>query len=246
MIGSGNLRWGAPVFLAILCLLLAPARAEETRPVALLELFTSQGCSSCPPADHLISELASDPRLMVLTFAVDYWDYLGWVDTLASPDHTARQKAYALARGDRRVFTPQVIVNGMEPAIGSDRDAIERAVANTAPHKGLFGLAVKMREHEGQIEVDVPASPDARKAEVWLAAFARKRSVSIAKGENASRHMTYVNVVRRMTRLGRWGGKAAHFRVPHSEAVPQDADGYIAIVQEGSGSKPGMLLGLAR
>src|SRR5260370_15807759 len=114
--------------LVVVCsatVLCAPARAH-TRGV--VELFTSQGCSSCPPADELLAELAGDPSLVAISVPIDYWDYLGWKDTLADPRNTARQKAYAHARGDGQGYTPQAIVNGRIPALGSDKAAIEHAI----------------------------------------------------------------------------------------------------------------------
>ena len=98
----------------------------------MLELFTSQGCSSCPAADRLLGELAKDPSLVTMTLAVDYWDYLGWKDTLAVKGHTARQRAYAGVRGDREVYTPQMVVNGSVHVNGGDKAAIERAIARAA------------------------------------------------------------------------------------------------------------------
>src|SRR5690349_5671107 len=108
------------------------ARAGEPR--AVLELFTSQGCSSCPPADRLVGQLANDPSLIALSVPIDYWDYLGWRDTLANPAHSARQRAYARARGDGQVYTPQIVVNGAADALGSDQAAVERAITQTG-HK---------------------------------------------------------------------------------------------------------------
>src|ERR1044071_6532205 len=105
-------------------LALVSAQAHADQPRAVLELFTSQGCSSCPKADRLAGELAKEKDLVVLTFAVDYWDYLGWKDTFGAAAHSARQRAYANVRGDRKVFTPQMIVNGSESATGSDRAGI--------------------------------------------------------------------------------------------------------------------------
>src|SRR3954470_22425109 len=112
-------------FMAVL--VVQPAQAE---PRAVIELFTSQGCSSCPPADRLIAEYSRDPSVIALSLAVDYWDYLGWKDTLALSGHSKRQRAYAKARGDREVYTPQVVVDGAVHALGSDKAAIERAIRN--------------------------------------------------------------------------------------------------------------------
>src|SRR5918998_4558273 len=109
-------------------LLSALARRAAAGPQAVVELFTSQGCSSCPPADAMLVELAARPDVVALTLPVDYWDYLGWKDTLAQPGFTARQRAYAHLRGDRQVYTPQVVVNGTRPSVGSDKAAVERTV----------------------------------------------------------------------------------------------------------------------
>lgn len=224
-------------------LALVAAQAHAEQPRAVLELFTSQGCSSCPKADRLAGELAKEKDLVVLTFAVDYWDYLGWKDTFGAAAHSARQRAYANVRGDRKVFTPQMIVNGMESATGSDRTEILAAVEKTKGKDGLLAVPVEVVEQGGQIEVDLEAGP-AREAEVWLVAVASHRTVEIENGENKSRKVDYTNVVRRMTRLGAFSGKPCQFKVARAAAVPADADRYLVLVQEGSGSMPGTILGV--
>ena len=118
------------------------ARAAEPR--ALLELFTSQGCSSCPAADKLLGELTADPSLIALSLPIDYWDYLGWKDTLANPAHSARQRAYARVRGDRQVYTPQIVVNGAMHVLGSDKAAIERTITQTDQKTGVMSVPVSM------------------------------------------------------------------------------------------------------
>src|SRR3954466_15292734 len=115
--------------LAVVASTMAPAATASAEPRGVIELFTSQGCSSCPAADKLAGELARDPSLVVMSLAIDYWDYLGWKDTLALPGHTNRQRAYSKPRGDREVYTPQVVVNGTIHTLGSDKDAIETAIA---------------------------------------------------------------------------------------------------------------------
>jgi hypothetical protein len=121
------------IFLATIALA-APAAAQDAvqeKPRAVVELFTSQGCSSCPPADKLMTELSKDPGLIVLTLPVDYWDYLGWKDTLAQPAFTQRQRAYSAVRGDRQVYTPQAVINGASHAVGSEKAAINQAIVST-------------------------------------------------------------------------------------------------------------------
>ncbi len=110
----------------------------------MIELFTSQGCSSCPPRRHLAGELVGDEKLIVLSLAVDYWDYLGWHDTLALHSHTQRQKAYAAVRGDRQVYTPQVVIDGIAQRVGSERGSIDRALAEAE------GQACAARHHRAQ------------------------------------------------------------------------------------------------
>src|SRR3954451_18236593 len=118
--------------------------AAQAEPRAVVELFTSQGCSSCPPADQLAGEVARDPSFIVLSLPIDYWDYLGWKDTLALPGHTNRQRAYSKVRGDREVYTPQVVVNGVTHVLGSDQQAIEKAVAQTHQQAGMLSVPVNL------------------------------------------------------------------------------------------------------
>src|SRR3954467_13863223 len=128
--------------VVVVCSSVAPSSSAQAEPRAVIELFTSQGCSSCPAADKLAGELARDPSLVVMSLPVDYWDYLGWKDTLALPGHTNRQRAYSRSRGDREVYTPQVVVNGTIHTLGSDKDAIETAIANSRKHQGTLSLPV--------------------------------------------------------------------------------------------------------
>src|SRR5215212_1288865 len=207
-----------------LMLVLAPAVAiAESR--AVIELFTSQGCSSCPPADQLAAELAADPDLIVLTLPVDYWDYLGWKDTLSRPRHTARQRGYAAKRGDREIYTPQVIVNGIAQVIGSDRAAITEAVERTNRNHAALSVPVKLATARDSIEVVVNGVDEPElSGEVWLCAIAHAVPVAIARGENRGRNITYHNVVRRWVRLGSWPGVPQTFSVARSEFDSEGVD----------------------
>jgi hypothetical protein len=228
--------------------LTAPAFAE---PRAVVELFTSQGCSSCPAADKLLGELAQDPSLLTMSLAVDYWDYLGWKDTLALHGHTLRQRAYAEARGDRAVYTPQVVVNGVVHVLGSDKAAIEKAIAQTRSSAAPLKIPVAVAVADGKITVNVPAATgDAQPAEVWLCPITAQAPVMINRGENSGKTLTYNNVVRRWVKLGDWNGKAASFSLPVVD-LPKgdyslaDIDRVDVIVQAGVATKPGMMLGAA-
>src|ERR1700760_243304 len=131
-------RWSGALGLCAIVAVTRPAHATDPR--AVVELFTSQGCSSCPPADKLIGELAKDPSIIALSLPIDYWDYLGWKDTLADKRFTARQKAYSHMRGDREVYTPQVVINGSVHVIGSDRESIETAIGATNKTDGVMSV----------------------------------------------------------------------------------------------------------
>src|ERR1700748_3551551 len=141
-------RWsGALVSGALgVCAIIAMIRPAHADPRAVVELFTSQGCSSCPPADKIIGELAKDPSVIALSMPIDYWDYLGWKDTLADARFSARQKAYSQMRGDREVYTPQVVVNGSVHVVGSDRAGIESAISTTKKHDGVMSVPVTMMQ----------------------------------------------------------------------------------------------------
>src|SRR3979411_3505395 len=149
-------RWSGALGVCAIVAIVRPAGATEPR--AVVELFTSQGCSSCPPADKIIGELAKDPSVIALSMPIDYWDYLGWKDTLADSRFSARQKAYSRMRGDRDVYTPQVVVNGSTPVIGSDRAGIESAIGATSKADGVMSVLVTMTQAGKQMTRSVAAS----------------------------------------------------------------------------------------
>jgi hypothetical protein len=134
-------RWSGALGVCAIVAIIRPAHAD---PRAVVELFTSQGCSSCPPADKILGELAKDPSVIALSMPIDYWDYLGWKDTLADARFSARQKAYSRMRGDRDVYTPQVVVNGSVHLIGSDRAGIEGAIGDTKKTDAVMSVPVEM------------------------------------------------------------------------------------------------------
>src|SRR5947209_6831445 len=157
-------RTAVATIVAAFAALPAARAAEPVRGV--VELFTSQGCSSCPPADRYLAELAKDPGLVVLSWPVDYWDYIGWKDTFASPAFTARQKAYAAARRDDRVYTPQAVIDGVTHAVGNDRDRVQEAL--DAQRKTL-SCEITLANRDGAIGIDVaPKAGASGAATVWV------------------------------------------------------------------------------
>ena len=230
--------------LAVIASAMAAAATVSAEPRGVIELFTSQGCSSCPAADQLAGELARDPSLVVMSLAVDYWDYLGWKDTLALSGHTNRQRAYSKSRGDREVYTPQVVINGVAHVAGSDRGAIERAIEQTRRESGAMNLPVTLTINGDNLTVDVQGSSDAKgEAEVWLVPITKKVPVAIERGENRGQTITYSNVVRKWVKLGTWSGKAEVYNLAIKDFQNGEIDSIAVIVQNGGVSTPGLMLG---
>lgn len=218
-------------------LLTATAVAQSTeagaRTKAVLELFTSQGCSSCPPADRLFQTFAKRPDVMALTMPVDYWDYLGWKDTMASPKHGERQRLYASVRGDGAVFTPQIIVNGRYSVLGSDKAAIERAL-NEMP---ALPIDIDVVTDGRMLTANLGTSPSAIEplaATVWFAVVQPEVKVTIRRGENRGKIMRYYNVVRELTPIGSWTGQALQVEMPMS-AFGWKGKKCVVFVQNGAG-----------
>jgi hypothetical protein len=232
---------------AVATALTAGSAAFADEPRAVVELFTSQGCSSCPPADKLLGELGYDQGVIPLTLAIDYWDYLGWKDTLALPGHAKRQKAYSHVRGDHEgVYTPQAVINGSVQALGSDRAAIERGIKQSHGNKTTLSLPLTMTLDNGRLTVMAPAAANENAgAEAWLCPVTKSVAVAIGRGENSGQTFTYHNVVRRWVRLGVWNGSAATWSIPLADFKSDGVDAVAVIVQSGSAAAPGPMLGAA-
>ena len=243
MAHSSFSRWSGALGLFAIIAIIRPAHAD---PRAVVELFTSQGCSSCPPADKIIGELANDPSIIALSLPIDYWDYLGWKDTLADSRFSARQKAYSRMRGDRDVYTPQAIVNGSAQVIGSDRSSIEQAIHDTG-RNGVMSVPVSLTLAGKEINVSVAASklPSVTHGEVWICSISKAVPISIGRGENSGQQITYHNVVRNILKVGDWNGTPASWSVPIENLMREGVDGAVVYVQEGRSDRPGPMLGAA-
>ena len=241
---NGISRWSGALSVCAIIAVIRPAHAD---PRAVVELFTSQGCSSCPPADKIVGELAKDPNVIALSMPIDYWDYLGWKDTLADSRFSARQKAYSHARGDRNLYTPQMIVNGSAQVIGSDRAAIEGAIKNTGKAEGVMSVPVTMTLSGKLLNVSVEASkvPTTSRGEVWICSVSKAVPISIGRGENRGQQITYYNVVRNLVKLGDWNGGAGNWTVPLENISRDGVDAAVVYVQDGSRDNPGPMLGAA-
>jgi hypothetical protein len=219
--------------------------AYAADPRAVVELFTSQGCSSCPPADRVLGELTRDPDIIAVSLPIDYWDYLGWKDTLADSRFSARQHAYSHVRGDRNVYTPQAVINGSTHVVGSDRAGIDKAVIESKT-MGVMSVPVTMTKSADQLKVSIPGSGvETDHAEVWLCAVAKTVSVKINRGENRGREVVYHNVVRNVLKIGDWNGKTASWTVPLETISRDGVDAAVVFLQHGNRDKPGSMLGAA-
>lgn len=180
----------------------AEKAGAENRPV-LLELFTSQGCSSCPPADAVLRELSGRSDVLALGFHVDYWDYLGWVDPFASPVFTARQHGYARQRGFQ-VYTPQLVIDGQSAMVGSRRGQAEDEIVSAARRKQ--GVPASISRDGGMVKLSVGKAVGdvAALGDVWLISFDRELATTIRSGENGGKRIVYPNVVRSIRKLGDW------------------------------------------
>jgi hypothetical protein len=237
-------RWSGALGVCAIVAVIRPAHAE---PKAVVELFTSQGCSSCPPADKILGELAKDPSVIALSLPIDYWDYLGWKDTLADSRFSARQKAYSHVRGDRDVYTPQMIVNGAVHVIGSDRARIEGAIKDTVKTNQVMSVPVTMSLSGKQLTVSVAAGKQGAptQGEIWLCSISKAVPISIGRGENRGREIVYHNVVRNLQKVGDWDGSAGSWTVPLDSVMRDGIDAAAVLVQDGNRDKPGPMLGAA-
>ncbi|MCW5702481.1 MAG: DUF1223 domain-containing protein [Bradyrhizobium sp.] len=238
-------RWSGALGVCAIVAVIRPAHAAE--PKAVVELFTSQGCSSCPPADRILGELAKDPSIIAISLPIDYWDYLGWKDTLADSRFSARQKAYSHVRGDRDVYTPQMVVNGAAHVIGSDRARIEGAIRDTGKAGKVMSVPVTMSLSGKQLTVSVAGGKEGApvQGEIWLCSISKAVPISISRGENRGRQVIYHNVVRNLLKVGDFNGNPGSWTVPLDSVVRDGIDAAAVLVQGGRSNKPGPMLGAA-
>jgi hypothetical protein len=215
-------------------------RAQSANTPVLVELFTSQGCSSCPAADKFAGKLMQRDDVIVASLNVDYWDYLGWRDTLAKPEYTQRQNDYARARGDGQVYTPQMVVNGALHAVGSNSSNVGKAIDEARELSSRVAMAVDIGKSE--VTIDIAANDKLGGGDVWLMAIKSKVDVQIERGENSGLPATYYNVVHRLSPAGMWKGKAQQLVLPRKAVAPHGCNSCVAVLQKPNG---GEVMGLA-
>lgn len=215
----------APLFLPLVAagvLGAAPASADAARAPVVVELFTAQGCASCPQADKMLEDIATRRGVIALTLPVDYWDYLGWADTFAKPAFTERQRAYAHRLKVREIYTPEIVVNGRKEAPGLDGQAVDALIGHAArdladgPRVQLLHAGARVRVSGGE----------GGRADVWLVRFdPQEHSVRVKTGDNKGKLVPQRYVVRELTRLGGYMGGVRTYAVP-----PASADGLTTLV----------------
>ena len=205
------------------------AWAGSKRPV-VVELYTSQGCSSCLPADLFLAKLADRKDVIALSLPITYWDMLGWKDTLASEANTRRQKAYAQAMGHGGVYTPQIIVDGVGDIVGSHEAAVETAIE--AHDADLHNVPVTLSATPHELRVLVGAGTERDDATIWMFQILAKATVAIHAGENEGRSMTYRNIVRDVKAVGMWKGQAVSLDLPRQDMMSEPHDAIAIVVQE--------------
>ena len=230
--------------LSLSLALVPPALSGEFKvaPRAVLELFTSQGCSSCPKADAMFEQMGRRPDVVTLAYHVDYWDYIGWRDTFGNEANSDHQRAYAEAWGSSRIFTPQMVVNGTGGVVGSKADQVNGALTDAA-----LPLTVALTEQPGnQIDIAVPASPELAGGTIWLVTFLDRADVTIERGENEGKRVAYTHIVTGRQVLGMWDPESgAELTLPLNEVLTGQSNGAVILVQQEKAGLPGPILGAA-
>lgn len=197
----------AVAYAWLVILLIAGAGRADERPV-VVELFTSQGCAACPPADRFLHDLAARDDVVALAFHVDYWDYIGWEDSFGSPDHTARQRGYARSNGRKMVYTPQMIINGSDHVVGTRLQDVTDLI-DKHETRGDDSMRVEVTRDGDRLHIHAVAEP-ARTMPllVQLVRYKPQETVTIDRGENAGETFTYANIVTRLREVARWDSRA--------------------------------------
>ena len=211
---------------------LAQAEAGVKRPL-VVELFTSQGCSSCPPADALLAKLSDRRDVLALSLPITYWDMLGWKDTLASEANTRRQKAYAGAMGRGGIYTPQMIVDGATDVVGSREGQIKSVIAARAADMRSIPVSLTSTPEALHISIGAGTQKGGPEATVWLFHVLSRAWVHITAGENQGRNLLYRDSVRDVRAIGIWKGQPLSLDLPRADPLGSSYDLVAVVVQEG-------------
>ena len=221
---------------------LAPWDAQAQRPATpvVVELFTSQACSSCPPADRFLAELAKRENIIAISMPVDYWDHLDWKDTLGRAEHSERQRHYAQHLSRPNVYTPQIVVNGHIDVVGSRIEAVEAAIRSARDDSARVPVEISLAGE--QFRLRIGAAEGLGPANILVVPLRSAQTVAIKRGENRGKTITYHNVSRELMPVGTWTGKAKSLTLDHDEVMVDGADRCAVILQD---ARTGAILGAA-
>ncbi len=219
---------------------------DEQKPLGVVELFTSQGCSSCPPADAILADLAQQDGVIALGYHVDYWDYLGWQDTLGSAENTQRQYDYMKSFRTRSVYTPQAVINGRVHVNGAHRSEVSEALEDMKSAGTALKVDVGVTQSGESVIIKTGAAKEpVGEAHVVLVSYDAAQPVQITRGENAGKTVVYWNAVKSIQTAGMWRGKEARFEMPLSDMAKKGANCAVLLQSAGKDGAPGTILGAA-
>ena len=224
------------------------ADVRRSKPIGVVELFTSQGCPNCPKADRAIEQLAGRTDVVTVAYHVDYWNYMGWQDTLSAKENTERQYGYAKTLGIKNVFTPQIVLNGVHDTkvTNPDRLVDELSRLNGTPHGMPIGVSAVLSPEEMTITIGDGSVDGVGKADIVVAYFRKHSTVEIQKGENQGKKITYRNAVTKLETVGIWEGKALTVKLPAAVLAKRGFDGCAILLQShDKDNNPGRILGAA-
>jgi len=229
--------------LAVSATLALNAQAQSaSQPPVVVELFTSQACSSCPPADRFLGKLSEREDVIAMSMPVDYWDHLQWKDTLGRAEHSERQRRYASHLGLPSVYTPQMVINGSKNVIGSRPEAVEKAIREARQNGARVPVNIELEGKTFRVDIGAAADGMPRDAVILAVPLLSARTVDIERGENSGKSITYHNVSRSILKVGTWQGDATTLTLAHDQVMTEDADICAVILQD---EKTGAILGAA-
>jgi hypothetical protein len=205
---------------------------EIKKASGVVEVFTSQGCYSCPPADKIVGDFAKTNNVLALSWHVDYWDYLGWKDSLASKENTKRQYHYAQTLGERQVYTPQAIINGRMHTVGSNLKKINTALSRFESSNQGMTVPIEANVNNASLKIEVEYSKEADNATLYMVFFNKRHDVKIKRGENGGKTLSYHNVVHKSQALGMVKEDGFSMEYPIAEMKNQGYDGSALILQQ--------------
>ncbi|MGO7590455.1 DUF1223 domain-containing protein [Rhizobium leguminosarum] len=219
-----------------------PLQAEDGTPKGVVELFTAQGCSSCPPADAAFRKLVNQGDVIALAYHVDYWNYLGWADTLSSKENTERQYGYARTMGRSNVYTPQAIVNGRGHLAGADLNGINSKIDTFSSEGNGLTVPISAAMRGDELEIKIGAGQG--KANVVMVYFDKEKTIDVEKGENRGQKISYLHSVTNVETVGMWDGKATSLTLPASVLQRPQLEGCAILLQSATADgDPAAILG---